>query len=132
MQHIRMRPSWVLAAAIAGCASLPPSAAFAADHTLAGTRLLSKSGTNPAFRWVSKDASAVFPAISPASTGASLKVTSGDGDTMTIPLAASYWRLNSTGSKARYMNPDAPGGDSPCRLALLAGDKLVKVTCRED
>jgi len=132
MRHVRTRLSWFLAVAITSAAVLLPDLVWAADHTLAGTRLLSKSGANPSFRWVSKDTAAVFPAIPPTSAGASLKVTSGDGDTTTISLSASYWRLNSPGTRARYKNSAAPGGDSACRLALVAGGKSMKVTCSED
>jgi hypothetical protein len=120
---------------IATACAIVASAAWAtaADHPLAGTRLVAKSRAGKqSFVWVSKDANVAWP-INPAYVfGATLSVRAGDGDSITIPLSASYWRHNGPAQRERYANPKAPGGDSLCRLVLVAGGKLIKASCRND
>jgi hypothetical protein len=107
--------------------------ASSADHTLTGKRLVAKSRNGKqSFVWISKDAQALFPAESPTSVGATLKVSAADGDVRGIDLSPGRWRQNAAGTKAQYSNPDAPGGDSPCKAAMIAGGKGLKVVCRED
>jgi hypothetical protein len=105
----------------------------AEDHPLIGSRLVAKSRSGKqSFAWVSKAINAVFPSSSPAALGATLWASAADGDMQTVYLAPDQWSVSGSGLKARYVNSDAPGGPSVCRLVVLADRKVVKVSCRND
>jgi hypothetical protein len=102
----------------------------AADHPLAGSKLtIKRSFARRSLVWVSKDPAVVLPAASPTAVGAQLVASATDGDSSIVDLGAGLWRTSGDG--ARYRNPDAPGGDSKCKFALLRGG-LLRLTCRDD
>jgi len=105
------------------------TAAEAADVPLPGQRLLLKEPPGRLILVVRGDVPTPMPYApdSPIVSGATLELTSGNGETASMALPASGWTANADGTTYRYRNPAAPGGPSPVRLALLRAGKRLKV-----
>jgi hypothetical protein len=46
-------------------------------------------------------------------------------------LPAGGWKTNAAGTLYKFVNKDAPGGISPCKVALIKEGTVLKVVCKD-
>jgi hypothetical protein len=80
--------------------------------------------------WVTKNPPPVLPAQPPTSVGGAFVVTGVD-EQVSAPLPAADWKPNPAGTLYKFVNKAAPGGDSPCKVALIKTGKVLKVVCKD-
>jgi hypothetical protein len=102
-----------------------------ADQLVTGKKLIVKTDTNDSSKnklvFVSKDTSFDLPngSNNPTLGGATLTVIDlGGGSPLTLPLAASRWKLIGGG----YKYKGQPG--DPCKNVTIKDDKLIKIVCK--
>jgi hypothetical protein len=109
------------------------SPAWATDHPQDALKLILKqniyTGKAKAV-WVSKNPPLVLPASPPTSVGGAFVVTGVD-QTGTATLGTGNWKTNAAGTLYKYVNKEAPGGDSLCKIALVKDANVLKVVCKD-
>src|SRR5262245_59237764 len=108
------------------------AAAWATDHEQEALRLLvkQKTATGKAKTvWVSTSPPPALPALPPTSVGGRFVLT-GANQIGTANLSATIWKANATGTLYKYVNKDAPQGDSVCKVVLVKDAKMLKVVCK--
>jgi hypothetical protein len=110
--------------------------AAAVDHPLIGAKLVIKATSTPSKAvYVAKEPQPI-PVPTPGGSddprlvGASFKLFEVHGEAVVFSLPAAGWTANAAETVFKFINPEAPGGLSPVRVAVIKGT-VVKVKTRD-
>jgi hypothetical protein len=110
--------------------------AAAVDHPLIGTKLVIKATSTPSKAvYVAKEPQPI-PVPTPGGSddprlvGASFKLFEVHGEAVVFSMPAAGWTANAAETVFKFINPEAPGGLSPVRVAVIKGT-VVKVKTRD-
>jgi hypothetical protein len=110
---------------------LSVTAASAVDHPQEAKKLVVKDvGGKQSLVWTTKLPAPMLPATSPFAFGATLRVATSSGESASFHLPPSGWSVNDAGTVYKFKNPQAPAGPSEVKVAVLAEQKLVKVSAK--
>ena len=106
------------------------SIAGAVDHPQEAKKLVVKDVGGQSLVWVTKLPAPMLPATNPRTFGATLRVSASSGESASFSLPAAGWSANDAGTVYKFKNPDAPGGLSEVKVAVLAESKVIKISAK--
>jgi cysteine-rich repeat protein len=104
----------------------------AADHLQAGAKLAMKSTASSAkLVFLSKAPPVDLGSGDPTADGGTLRVLNpSSGESATLALPASGWKVNGAGTIYKYLNKLAPGGPSAVKVAVVKNGGALKISAK--
>ncbi len=107
---------------------------LAADHLQETSKLILKSNATSGrqkFAWSTKSPSPSLPSENPSDVGATVEIRNpltGRANSFTMPLGSNW--SSRPGAVYKWKNPDAPGGPSEIKVAVIKAGGVIKIVGR--